>query len=107
VTTKKTVQTDAGAIVDVSGGNNGEGAFGVIIVLGTLSAGDPTDSLIGNLGLYPDRIAQGDYFAFAGGGGGGGAADGLPLPAPEPSTFGLIFCGLLVTTRVVRGKRWW
>jgi hypothetical protein len=99
---KKTVQIDAGALVDATGGNNGQGALGVIIVLGNLSADDPTHSLIGNLGLFPDGITQPDFFAFGGGGGAGGGADGLPTP--EPSTFGLLVCGVVVAITGARRR---
>jgi hypothetical protein len=91
---QKTVQIAAGGLVDVSGGNSGQGAQGVIVILGSFSADNASASLIGGLGLYPDGISAGDFFAVGGGGGGGGSSDGLPLATPEIPTFALFLVGM-------------
>ena len=90
----KTVEIAAGAIIDVSGGDNGAAGAGVILFLGTANV-DPSASLLGNVGLYPNGITSADFFETGGGGGGGGAADGLPFATPETSTFSLFGLGLM------------
>jgi hypothetical protein len=84
-----------GSIIDTSGGGNGLGALGVVIILGTPSI-DPAASVTGVLSTFPAGITASDFFAVGGGGAGGGASDGLPIVTPEPGTIALLFCAFLL-----------